>query len=282
MVQDSNFKRALEEVVSINGWRVTDEADECAHDIFMDVSFHNAEMGHDTRSKVLFDLTIKEAQVALIIADGSKLKVDEHSVDRTKPKERKIHSQTKQSKGSTWGAMFSIDAMKGALGKLAFGRSGSNATNTTIEQKERQRQISTQHRMIDGKHHGWILRPEFGEKQLDGSVWDAANERRLRVIDKRTDVERATDEAKGFPLELSIEVRCYEKDLIIEKIRAKPDEYGNDPLEDVKITKRITDNQRAAAEAFLKKRLLDEGLAAVLSGKSFGHVRIADQVVIFE
>jgi len=104
----------------------------------------------------------------------------------------------------------------------------------------------------------------------------------LRIIDTRTDVERATDEANGFPLELSIEVRCYEKDLIIENIRAKTDEYGKDPLEDVKITQRITDNQRAAAEAFLKKRLLDEGLATVMSGKSFGHVRIADQVIVFD
>jgi hypothetical protein len=109
----------------------------------------------------------------------------------------------------------------------------------------------------------WLVQA-VGSATLSGRPWDPYSEPRLTLKDKRG------DRSKGIPPTVRIDVRCLREDLNIAGLETKDETLWQ------KIRERSGfKNRLAAAESYIRDRLLREGLSVGRIEDPFGELLIA-------
>ena len=237
-------------------------------DLHIDVVFQTGRVGGEEASPVRFRLGLRRAEVVLIIPPHEPIKVDRASVSRDQPKLEGTISRSverKSQSGISAEGNVGISNSKGAFGSLGASLGGKQET-TTDEKVLLEGQFKlmdvTQSTTADGFYR-WLVSPRNGEK-LDGRPWDAQEDVRLKIVDQRP------ENTKSVPPTVRVEVRCKKEDLLIEGIEIKNKESW-------KIAKKRQGfkNRMAAAEAYIRSKLYEEGLQVSNFEDVFGDVTIA-------
>jgi hypothetical protein len=247
-----NRKRAFADVVTIDAWHETFVGEVATVDLHVDVVFGTARVGGEAQSPVRFRLSVKRAEIVLIIPDSEPVSVDRRSVSRDTPGLQghftEVIQQTTQAniKGrvSTSVSMASVKASASAEANAAASRSESKKLEVSATV---QFMVVTQSNDADGQYR-WLVEPRAKET-LEGRPWDAIKQPRLKLVDQRR------DRSKGIPPTVRVEVRCRREDLHIQDLEIK-----DESLWEAAKRKAGFKNKIAAAESYIRDHLSKEGL----------------------
>ncbi len=261
-----NRRRAFAEVVSIDAWHDPFGPQALKVDLHADVVFGTARIGGEPDAPVRFRLSIRQAQVVVVIPETEPVSVDRSSVSRDEPRvkgkiteivERKAHADIKGSAGA------SLSPTKFTVKAAVDTNAEAEITATKkIEVLSELELITVTLRKTAEGHYGWTIKSTNGGA-LDGRPWDAQLHPRLKLVDLRR------DKSKGIPPSVRVEVRCRREDLIIEDLIVKDENKWN--AAQARLGFR---NRMVAAEAYIRKKLIDEGLDVQNIEDIFGEVTL--------
>jgi hypothetical protein len=261
-----NRRRAFADVVSIDAWHEPFESGDGVVDLHADIVFGTARVGGEIDSPIRFRLSVKRADVLVIIPPSEPVKIDRRSVIRGAPEVHGHLTETLEqtaeahAKGQISG---SVDA-KG----IAGGASAVVGASTNISSSKKL-EISatvefmkvTQSKTADDQYR-WTIEARR-TRTLEGRPWDGVKEPRLKLIDQRK------DRTKGIPPTVRVEVRCRREDLIIEDLEVK-DETAWQALKG----RAGFTNRLAAAESYIRDRLSEEGFEVGNIGDIFSQLTL--------
>ena len=246
-----NQKRGLADVVTLDAWHQEFGAAVDTADLHVDVVFMTGRIGGVAEDQVRFKLSLKRAEVVVVLPVHEPAEIDPRSVSRDAPCFKGEASETRKSSRQA-GAAVRVNAAAGPTslsggGALELHAEGSASRERTLEITQSiQGMTITQNRTDDGEYR-WIVAPAIGDV-LEGRPWDSET-RRLAVTDRRA------ERTGTLPPALRVEVRCRREDLHITEIALRDDQRWN-------LLKLGPDhrNKMAAAEALIRTRLFEEGL----------------------
>lgn len=244
-----NQVRNLSEVVTLEAWHSAAGADRRA-DLCVNVAFGGGRIGGAADDEVRFKLTLRQAEVVVVIPQGEPARVDPGSVRRGGRRRTGTATETTRSgheASAEFGASMDAAAAKGAI-KAAAGTKASAAHERKVELTEAIGSIAIEHGQDENGSHRWTLTPSPGGV-LNGRVWFDEEQRRLTVIDTRA------DRARGLPPTVRVEVRCRREDLHITEVVLNDEAAWRRLLQSP-----LHRNREIAAIAYLKNRLFTEGL----------------------
>jgi hypothetical protein len=265
-----NRKRAFADAVTIEAWHEDFSSGKVAVDLHADVVFGTARVGGEPESPVRFRLSIKRAEVVIIVPETEPVSIDKSSVSRDTPEIHGRLIETIQRKDAT-----TLKASASAsLSTSAIGVSGLAAAETALHADQKLsisgpvRLISVTQSKTDDGEYRWIVLPRT-RPFLEGRPWDPNKEPRLKLVDKRK------DRKKSIPPTVRVEVRCRREDLLIEDLSVK----------DVTLWERMKakagfKNKLAAAESYIRDRLTEEGLEVKNISDVFGQVTLASTITL--
>lgn len=225
-------------------------------------------------SPVRFRLSLKYAQIVVLIGESSSLEVDSGSVSRNRPATGIVETHEKTTSGYGAGATLGVSP-KGILGRIGLSGLKGRFRNKKSKFKENTANIAATHAKSADGHHCWRLTPAR-HRTLYGPVWDSKKEPRLAVIDNRTKKQRQRDSDRELYPEAIIEVRCKREDIVIEDIKLKNN------AADVEWRSRAGSAERlAAAEGYIKECLRNENLDAGDMSEIFSDIVLFNIVVPF-
>jgi hypothetical protein len=213
-----NRKRAFADVVTIEAWHDRFSDRKSRVDLHADVVFGTARVGGEQESPVRFRLSIKRAEIVVIVPDTEPVSVDKRSVSRDSPEfearmTETIERKTKASKTAKISASVSPRKMRGSLSAESGGETDLTSSKKLSVSGTVRLMLVTQSQTDDGQYR-WLVEPST-KAFLDGRPWDSFKRPRLRLIDKRKDRNR------GIPPTVRVEVRCRREDLLIEDLTVK-------------------------------------------------------------
>ena len=262
----ANRRRAFADVVTVEAWHDNFTDNNSEVDLHADVVFGTARVGGETDSPVRFRLSVKRAEVVIIIPELEPVAVDRRSVSRDSPEVQGCITETRQrsSKGDLSAGVSLSGTQEGLQGSLTAKAAGQKSASTmrTTEVSEAVRLIIVTQSKTDEGHYRWLLEPSL-PPFLKGRPWDPAKQPRLRLIDNRK------DRSKGIPPSVRVEVRCRKEDLHIEDLRVKDEGLWETLRNRVGFTNRL-----AAAESYIRERLLEEGLEVENMDDIFGQITL--------
>jgi hypothetical protein len=249
-----NRRRAFADVVTIDAWH--DQFDnECkTADLHADVVFGTARLGGEAASQVRFRLSIKRAELVVIIPETEPVSVEKTSVSRDAPefqaKMTGTVETTAQSKiQASANASVSEKGFKGSIGTGVKAESSVTAKEKIETSQIVQLMLVTQSKTEDGNYR-WVITPQ-AQKVLEGRPWDANKNPRMKLVDGRR------NRSKGIPPTVRIEVHCRREGLEIRDIEIKDETLWEKLSEKAGLRNKIV-----AAESYLRDRLAEEGLEA--------------------
>jgi hypothetical protein len=247
-----NRKRAFADVVTIDAWHDAFDDENAKADLHADIVFGVARVGGEPESPIRFRLSIKRAEIVVVVPESEPVSVDRTSVSRDSPdlqiRLTEVNERATQAniKGSASGSL----GPTGLTGSAAV-EAGAQASITTSRKTEVSSIVSlmlvTQSQTVDG-HYRWAVESQLG-KILEGRPWDGSKQPRLKLIDKRK------NRSKGIPPSVRVEVRCRREDLTIEDLKIK-----DENLWEAAKSRFGFKNKMAAAESYIRDRLTEEGL----------------------
>ncbi|MFC0199611.1 hypothetical protein [Paracoccus rhizosphaerae] len=272
---DHNTHRSLRQLVAVEAWFSRSEVDANRYTLHANVTFDEERLGGGEGSNVLFKLSVKKCEVVFLTPSSGYFYVVPSSVRTPRPLNPhavQTSDTTTRKLGAGLGLSFSgtTPAVSGNIEAL-----GSREVNKTIISNQ---EVSPYHelskRSYDG-HRSWSLDGRsLPKRRLWGPVWDAHNEPRLTIIDRRPDIVIQKDADMGFPPFSRIEVRCLREDIDIYDIEFKGEEEQN------RIFKRPGQQARVkAAEAYLKQQILLEGLRVGEMSDRYSELTICDATI---
>ena len=263
----ANRKKAFAELVSVEVWHDTFGSDVPSADLHVDVVFGTARVGGEVESPVRCRLSLKRADVVVVIPHSEPLSIDKASVSRDAPQfEGRIVKTRENSAAAKAGASAFFGASnKGvnvALDATAEGQSSMTYSNKVEIAAVIKLMDVTQSKTPDGSYR-WTIKP-MSAGILEGRPWNAHENPRLRVVDNRK------DRTKGIPPTLRIEVRCLREDLVIEELKMK-----NETIWRRLVSKNKRRNNVVAAECYIRDQMSKEGLEVVNIHDLFGELTLA-------
>ncbi len=241
-----NRRRALNEVVSLDGWYEPFTTNKKLSSLHVDVAFHEGIVGgDDPQSDVIFRLELKRADVVVVIPEVEPLSVEKSSVSRDSPsmKIQRVQSErVTKSRSAFAGAGLSLSptAIVGAVRAGLKGRFSAES-DEALSTKETLTALSVLQIVTPDGHYAWRIEPNFGEG-LRGRPWDAAAKPRLKIKDKRPAGSKSIEPG------VNLEIRCRKSDMRIWDIKLKNGE------------KIKNNNNIIAAEIEIRNRLVGAGL----------------------
>jgi hypothetical protein len=257
MRNTDNRPRAFADVVTIDAWH-NQFSDECPKaDLHADVVFGTARLGGESDSQVRFRISIRRAELVVIIPDTEPVRVEKTSVSRDAPefhgKKTSTVETAKQAKiGASGAAGISKKGFEASFATEAKADSSVTAKEKTEISQTVQLMLVTESKTADG-HYRWIIKPGT-QDVLDGRPWDASKEPRMTLVDLRQ------NRARGIPPTVHIEVKCLREDIEIKDIEIK-----NRTLWKALTRQEGFRNKMAAAESYIRLRLAEEGLDVPIS-----------------
>lgn len=267
MTSSSNDARqAFTEVVAIEAWH-SPFTEGRVQDLSVDVVFGTAPIGEDAASPVRFRLSIRRAEVVVVIPDVEPASVDPTSVSRDTPKLKGVMTtrRSRSAKRSFVAKLFGKLSLTAPAATAAAGAKLEVAASreALVEGQGAIENIAiTQSKSEDG-HYRWILLPHF-EDTLSGRPWDPLAQPRLKLIDERRDV------SVGIPPAVRVEVRCRREDMVISELVLKDEGLWESVQGKVGFR-----NRMAAAESLIRDRLIDDGLEVGDMGELFARLTLA-------
>jgi hypothetical protein len=268
---DTNRQKVFADVISIDAWhdKFSDETD--IVDLHADVVFGAARVGGETDSRVRFRLSIKRAELAVIIPDSEPFAVDKQSVARfgdvttiaqSLEQTTEVHGSM-EGTGSLAAGLTKVSAKVGA--KLL-----ANAKHTAKEKLKwtgKRASIIVTYRFHNvEKSDRWSFEPGAGPV-LDGRPWDALKSPLLKLVDRRT------NRRKGIAPSVRLELRCLREDLEIKNIEIK----NANSWERLK-SRLGNENRLKAAEAYIRNQLEQTGLEAGDLSDKFAKITLSDVI----
>jgi hypothetical protein len=262
-----NRRRAFADVVSIDAWHEPFDGESTRVDLHADIVFGQARVGGESDAPVTFRLSIKRAEIVLVVPASEPVRVDRSSVSRDSPDlPGKLTEVIEQKSGASAAAKAAVSIGKGgADGSLsAEGQAHSSiATTRKLEIKGSvEFMVVTQSKTADGNYR-WTVEPRLS-RSLQGRPWDAISKPRAKLVDKRK------DRTKGIPPTVRVEVRCRREDLLIEELTVKDEKIW----ESIKARTGFS-NRMAAAESYIRDRLEEEGFEVKNIEEAFSELTLA-------
>lgn len=272
---DHNTHRTLRQLVAVEAWFVQSPTDARRFTLHAAVNFDEERLGGGSNSTVTFKLSIKKCEIVFLPPTSGYFAVDPASVRLTKPPNpHAIQSTQATTKAGGLSLALGIKGRAPDISANLDATARRDATTTVTSNQtigpfhELTKRSREGHRSwsIDGKsqHNGRIW----------GAIWDAHEEPRLTIIDKRPPEVIKKDEDNDFLPISRIEIRCLRADIDIYDIDFKdPQDQGWLASQSTGITK------IKAAEAFLKHTILDEGLTVGNLSDRYSELTICDVTV---
>jgi hypothetical protein len=240
------------DVVSVDAWHDEFDGRRKMADLHADVVFSEGRLGGEPDSLITFKLSLKRAELVVIVPKTEPVGIDRSSISRDAPQMsvKKTTTLERTVKTSAKATTSAEASEKGAC----VSASGALAAQADAVEKEKLEACETVSLMLvtqstdaDG-HYRWAVAPQLGDI-LVGRPWDAARDPRLTLVDRRR------VRSNGLPPTVRVEIRCLREDLFINDIQPK------DPtiFETMKARTGFG-NRIKAAEAYIRNRLLEEGL----------------------
>jgi hypothetical protein len=269
MTNYTNQQKAFTDVVSIDAWHEKLSSLTPRVDLHADVVFRTARVGGEAESQVRFRLSVKRAELILIIPELERFAVDKRFVARF----GKVKSMT-QSFTQTTKVVGRVDAdAKAAVGLSTMSASvGAKAranlqrsSEKKLKASEKRTSISVTYRFDNAENNNcWTLEPGIGSV-LEGRPWDAAKSPIVKLVDQRVDRER------GIEPTVRLEIRCLREDLEITDLELKNTGLWEELKERVGGKNRLK-----AAEAYIRNRLEEAGLDAGDMSDRFVKITLVD------
>lgn len=262
-----NRKRAFADVITIEAWHDNFNEKHSRVDLHADVVFGKARVGGESESPVRFRLSVKRAEVVVIIPETEPVTIDKKSISRDAPEfEGRIteitEQKTKTSAKTKVSASASPVGVRGSLSAEAGGETDLATSRKLAVSGAIRFMLVTQSQTDDG-HYRWTIEPHT-KQILEGRPWDAVKRPRLKLIDKRK------DRKKGIPPTVRVEVQCRREDLLIEDVKIK-----DESLWEAAKSRAGFKNKMAAAEAYIRDRLSEEGLEVQNISEIFSQITLA-------
>ncbi|NOR63529.1 MAG: hypothetical protein GQ535_13670 [Rhodobacteraceae bacterium] len=242
---NDNIKRCLKNVVSLDGW-IGEFADEGKANVHVDVVFRDALFGDKPDHTVTFKLTLKRAEVFLLVGDDDPIKVVRSTIRRTVSDatiSQKQESTVEQSGKARAGGKVS---KLGVPGHASTEGEINASKKTTNSSKQAIREYVVQH-FVDGANPAWDVSRHDG-KPMGGAPWDANHEPRLKV-------KRKPPAGSNEQLAIKLELRCRRQDLVISEIA-----FIDPKKKSLFNTGKFQTQKLVAAEQVIKDELSDSGL----------------------
>lgn len=264
----SNSSRALRQVVSIDGWIAAFDAKETAT-VHADVVFREGRFGAEESDKVRFRLSLRRAEIVVVVPDCEPLRVIRSSVQRTPAREAEVRKVTREMSAEAHGkAGIGLSENLMPNGEISVGGQTRRSFTTHQELTEKVSGHLEQHFSTIEGHPAWEV-STIGCGRLEGSPWDAADDPRLnvkRLADRNTDGDKPT---------LRIEIRCRREDIEISDLELKDTDkqgwFNRRSNRDINL---------AAAEQVIKAELLSAGFFQVPDiSENHSELVIADVIV---
>lgn len=270
----TNTHRSLHQLAVINAWFDADKNDPTRYSLHANVSFREERMGREKSSNIRFRVAIKKCEIVVIPPDrGVSFQIDPRSIKTAAPKvaarqeREREKSVSKKFLGGLRGDRKSVDPNLDV--RLEYSK-GDRVSTSDIQTIEIMNELHGQ--SADG-FPSWHISGEY-EGRLEGSLWDAKNEPRFTISDRRSAIERERSKELAIAPLASIEVRCLREDIHIFDISFK-DLEKNEQIQN----RAGHMNRIRAAEAFLQTELLKEGLVFGDLSDIFANLTVADAVV---
>jgi hypothetical protein len=260
-----NRKRAFADAVTIDAWHNNFSESLASVDLHVDVVFGTARVGGEVKSPVRFRLSVRRAQIVVIIPESEPLTVDRALVARDDSGMQghltEVVDQTRtNAKATVVGAIANMGFIASTTAQGAL--QASIVANKPLEvSSAAQMMMITQSKTAEN-HYRWLVAPRT-TGFLEGRPWDATTQPRLRLVDKRA------DRSRGIPPTVLVEVRCLREDLVIDELTIKDENLWE-------ATKRRAGfkNRMAAAESYIRDRLWEEGLEVQNISDIFGQLTL--------
>ncbi len=250
--EESNRKRALEEVVSLEAWHKRFTIKRKRSPLHVDVVFKEGFIGAEANAPVRFRLSLRRAEITVVIPPGEPARVAPESVSRDAPAIQSkaiLERRAKTMRTRRTSAQAAADLTKVApSAKLQLGDESSRGVRAAIVSVQKADGMTVLHSVNPDGNHQWEIRPA-GTEAIAGRPWNAKKRPRLTLIDTRA------SRARGIAAAVRIEIRCRRQDLKIDDIVVKDEAL----LEKLKHATGFR-NRMAAAEAAIRARLTEAGL----------------------
>lgn len=241
-----NRRRALHEVVSLDGWYDPFSHKKKLSALHVDVAFHEGIIGgDDPESDVIFRLKLKRADVVVVVPEVEPLSVEKASVSRDAPNKEVTRTEkgllVRKRSASISGTLTAVPmAIFGAV-KAGLNGELSDQKEESVSSREKLTAMSVLQIMTPDGHYAWRIEPNLGDA-LSGRPWNALRQPRLKLKDKRPIGSKSIEPG------VNLEIRCRKSDLQIWDVKLKSGEKIKGA------------NNLIAAEIEIRNRLIGSGL----------------------
>jgi hypothetical protein len=269
-INSDNRRRAFADVVTVEAWHDDFKKGVSKVDLHADVVFGTARLGGEAESPIRFRLSIRRAEMVIIIPELEPVSVDKKSVSRDAPSiEGRLIEMIEESRDtSVTGDVSGTLNLVRAQAKLAA-RAGQKVKNNVTKKLKLSRNVSlmmvTQSISPEG-YYRWLVESS-ADGVLEGRPWDPAKQPRLRLIDERA------DPSKGIPPTVRVEVRCRREDLVISDLKIK-----KEGLWAAVKSRAGHKNRMAAAVSYIRARLSEEDLEVQNIDDMFGQLTLGSAI----
>lgn len=242
---NANIKRCLKNVVSLDGW-IGEFTDQGKANVHVDVVFRDALFGDKPDHRVTFKITLKRAEVFLIVDDDAPFKIVKSTISRTVSDSitsQKQDSFVEHSGEADAAAKLSKVGLSGGASAKGTVKTSKKTTNSS---EKAIREYAIQH-FADGASPGWEINRSDG-KSMGGAPWDANQEPRLKV-------KRNHPSGTNEQLTIKLELRCRRQDLVISDIA-----FIDPKKKSLFNTGNFQTQKLVAAVQVIKDELCDSGL----------------------
>lgn len=263
MSRNSNSKRILNGLVSLEAWYQKSDLDNGEAPLTVDLVFNEAFFGDQKTDKLQFKVKLNKAQLTVISDRDGNLKIPRKSVRRDAPNmigSTSVGEQKSKSVSAGASGEIQIHGMKAkAMAKVNSAAELARSDDSDTQMKFDHGAIIPEHFTNDEGHHCWRFNSAVS-KQLHGKAFGTAVEVLNLVKASEAQIESS----------VKVMVECRREDLHIYDIKHKEEAKGLFR----KAAKR-TDNLRLAEE-IIKDGLMVEGLGEVEMKNNHAVVVIAD------
>lgn len=276
-MNEDNKRRTLHRLAVTNAWFDLLKSEGPPRYAFrMDVSFREERLGGEEGDPVRFRIGLKRCEVVVILPrTENRLKISRRSIaSGTMPATVILETETTATSAAEGSGSLGVGP-SGATGNAGFSASASR--KRTVKAKATQSApalLGTRSESSDGDL-SWIITRTDGDEILQGMLWSAKHdEPRFELIDQRPEEVRSKESITGLHQTLTVEIRCKREDLDIKGIEL------TDPEEN-KVMSRLLNRRKKdkVAEAFIKKKLQEEGLRVGNISEPFSDMVVGDLIV---
>lgn len=260
----SNSNKALQQIVSVDGWigKFDEDGEASVH---ADVVFREGHFGSTAESTVRFKVYLERAEIVICVPDFGPLRIRRSSIRRTASSTgHERNTRIEKEVTGHLAADVNADFKSIPTGQISMGGSAKGRKIVSEDRIEHIADFIEQHFTTPDKHPGWEVE-NIDKKFLKGSPWNASDAPRLKV-------KRNSSAEQPY---VRIEIRCRREDLRIEDLELK------DPVKQSRFLNRPDpDKNRAAAEQVIKEELVKAGFLELPDmTEGFSNILIADIVI---